>query len=299
MNAGGIDIGATKIEARLYLEDADAPAFVQRIDTAKEPARLLEDVAALVVRLQAEAGAPVPVGVAVPGGIDPETGRVSAANLAVNGLSLSRELSARRGHGIGVWNDAAAFTLSEATGGAGAEAASVAGIILGSGVGAGFVAQRRPLPAFSGLAVEIGHLAAPPDLLERHGLKTLPCGCGRLGCLEIYASGRGLERLAEHLLGRAVRGEDIAGHPEGARVLVAWADFAGEALFGLHALLDPAVIVLGGGLSRLPGIEKRLEAALAERAIAGPRLPDIRLARFGDASGARGAAILAREAAGC
>jgi N-acetylglucosamine kinase len=119
-----------------------------------------------------------------------------------------------------------------------------------------------------------------------------------MGCVETWVAGPGLARLAAHVLGAPVAPPDLPAHPGGEAVLAIWADLAAEALDTLHILLDPDCIVLGGGLSLLPDAPGRLSRALAARRLGQVRLPEIRLARFGDASGGRGMALMARRAVG-
>ncbi|MDO5705424.1 MAG: ROK family protein [Paracoccus sp. (in: a-proteobacteria)] len=302
MICGGLDIGGTKIEARLF--DADLqPLALRRLPT---PRGGFDDFAAAVADqigwLDAQAGARVPVGIAIPGIVDPATGIATAANLPASGHAIAAELSAHAGRDLAVVNDAMAFALSEANGGAADGADSMAGVILGTGVAAGYCLSGRIPARHGGLAVEIGHVGIPARALSRHDLRPEPCGCGRIGCIETLLSGPGLTRIASARLGRPLTGEDIAaglnaGDPAARAVFDIWADLAGEVLFTIQMMLDPQVIVIGGGLSRLPGVIAALEPALDRHRLGTAPLPRLTLARHGDSSGARGAAILARQIA--
>ena len=202
------------------------------------------------------------------------------------------------GRALPVMNDAMALAFSEANGGAGAAAGASVGLVLGTGLAAGLCIDGRPAPRHGGIAVELGHCGMPARALARHGLGLWPCGCGRQGCIESYVAGPGLARLAD---GMGIPGgaKALADAPGAEAVLEIWADLAAEALEVLQMTLAPPVVVLGGGLSRMPGVVARLERALAPRLMAGVPPPALRLARFGDASGVRGAALLAlREAEG-
>ncbi|SDI55736.1 ROK family protein [Salipiger marinus] len=300
---GGLDLGGTKIEARLFSPGLDL------LDSRRIPTptggldALLEAVADQLHWLEAASGqgAALPVGMGLPGVIDTGGGPAFAANLPVGGHDLPGALRQRLGRALPLLNDAQAFALSEARGGAGDGAERVAGLIMGTGIGAGLAVLGRALPQIQLAALEVGHLGWPARLGD--ALPLLACGCGRSGCFETLLSGPGLSRLAEHRLGVAVPPEDLAQRashdPAAEAVLTLWADLAAELLLTLHLAQDPQVIVLGGGLTRLPGLLDRLAAALAPLRLGPLPLPRLALAVFGDASGARGAAIHARDLAPC
>ena len=288
---GGIDIGGTKIEARLFDGPQVIPRATRRIATPRGSyAELLAALNAQIDWLEAQAHGPLPVGVAIPGQIDPDSGTSFAANIPTTGHSPARDLAATRGRRVPVVNDAMAFALSEAVGGAGDGSTSVMGLILGTGVGGGICLDGALPPRHAGLSVEVGHIGLPARALAAHGLPLFPCGCGKAGCIETYVSGTGMANIAQALTGTRTRAED---GPDAA-TLAAWTTCAGEALAAIQILLDPACIVLGGGLSRMEGIAARLTDALAAARLGDARLPAIRVAQHGDASGARGAALVAR-----
>lgn len=297
---GAIDLGGTKIEACLF--DAETrPLRSRRSATPTEAGALLDALEREARWLAAEAGEPrLPLGLGLPGVVDPRTGEALLANLPATppgGGDVARALARRLGRPVVAGNDAVAFAVSEARGGAADGARAAVGLILGTGVGGGYVLDGRPAPRHAGLSAEIGHVGMPAAALARHGLAPARCGCGRTGCVEAHIAGSALARLAGLPTGRAVGEALAAGEPGAARAVAIWADLAGEALRTLHLLLDPEVIVLGGGLSLLPNAAERLSAALERHRLGPARLPAIRLARFGDASGARGMALLARDAA--
>lgn len=293
---GAIDLGGTKIEACLFDEDAQ-PLRARRTATPAEAGALLDALEREARWLTDEAGEPhLPLGLGLPGVVDPRSGEGLTANLPGGG-DIAGALSRRLGRRVTASNDALAFAVSEARGGAAEGARAVVGLILGTGVGGGYVLDGRPAPRHAGLSAEIGHVGMPAAALARHGLLPWPCGCGRLGCIEAHVAGPALAGLAGLPSGRAVSEALAAGEPAAEAAVTTWADLAGEALRTLHLLLDPEVIVLGGGLSLLPGVAERLSASLERHRLGPARLPAIRLARFGDASGTRGMALLARDAA--
>ncbi|WP_134679221.1 ROK family protein [Paracoccus ravus] len=299
MISGAIDLGGTKIEARLF--DADmATLQTHRVPTPRED--FAQFLAALVGQIrwleQAAADPALPIAISIAGLIDPQTGIATASNIPTSGRSLGRELGLALGRELPLINDCMAFAYSEAHGGAGEGADSVYGLILGTGVGSGLVIRGDLPPRHAGLAVEIGHLGMPARALARHGLPIWLCGCGRDACNENYISGTGLRRIAEWAglsdpdpVSVAARAES---DPEAARVMSIWADLTGEMLYSAQLMLDPQVIVLGGGLSNIPGLPARLTSALERLRLGQVRLPDIRVAQHGDSSGARGAALMAK-----
>lgn len=285
---GGIDVGGTKIEARLFSGQEARPVAADRVATPASPAALREAILERIAWADARAGAPIPVGLAVPGIPDPSTGVVFAANVAFGSAPLGAEIAARARRPVPVLNDGTAFALSEARGGAGAGARAVLGLVLGTGLGGGVVVGGRPLPRHAGYGLEIGHAPVSATAARRYRLPLRGCPCGRHGCLERYVAGAAMPWLSSHLTG-SEDGPDT--------VLGAWADILAQGLLPVLFSLDPGVIVLGGGLSGLPGVAERLSAELWRHRLGPAAPPPVLIARFGATSGARGAAFAAREAA--
>lgn len=299
MICGGLDIGGTKIEARLF--DADlGTTGTRRVPTPRDSAdAFFVALGEQVAWLRAQGGTDLPVGIAMTGVVEPDTGLAQTANLPISGQHMAERLTAVAGRPLPVMNDSMALAFSEANGGAAEGAGAAIGLIIGTGVAAGICVDGRPAPRFGGIAVELGHCGMPGRALARHGLDLWTCGCGRPGCIEAYVAGPGLVRLAAHMGLGTVTAPDLgaraaAGEAEAGAVLAAWADLAAEALEVLQMTIDPAIVVLGGGVSQMPGIVSRLEAALPARLMPGTPRPLLRVARHGDASGVRGAALLAR-----
>ncbi|KQI67867.1 adenine methyltransferase [Loktanella sp. 3ANDIMAR09] len=288
---GGIDLGGTKIEARLFDDTAERTHDMRRVPTPLDDFdALFAGLTAQIDWLRDQAGDPaLAVGVCVPGVIDPQTGAVWAANVPLAGQDLGAALTAHYGRSFPVVVDSMAFAYSETHGGAGQDGRCVLGLVLGTGVGAGLCLDGAFPPRAAGLAVEIGHVGVPARALARHGLPLWGCGCGRAGCWETCISGTGLARLASHVTGQAGPAEQVTDPA----TLDIWADLTGEALATLQNLIDPDVIVIGGGLSRRADLIARLPAALEMHRLGQTRAPAIRVARHGDSSGARGAALLA------
>ena len=301
----GIDLGGTKIEA-LLLDPVGAELWRERVATPRgDYEATLAAIEALVARARRAAGpAGCSVGIGGPGSSGPG-GRIKNANsTCLNGRPLRADLEARLGQPVALANDADCLALSEATDGAGAGAAVVFAVILGTGVGAGIAVDGRVLQGPNGLAGEWGHNPLPwPRDDERPGP---PCYCGRHGCIETWLSGPGLAADRATAGGapgdaRAIAAAASAGDAASRAALARHAERLGRALATVINLLDPEVIVLAGGLSRLPGLAERLPALWAPWVFGAQGAATVRtriaLARHGDASGVRGAAWLGRAAA--
>ncbi len=292
----GIDLGGTKIE--IVVLDAQGRELVRRrVPTPQRDYReTLAAVAALVASVERELGARGSVGVGTPGSISRATGLLRGSNsLCLNGQPIRQDLEIALGRAVRITNDANCFALSEATDGAGKGAAVVFGAILGTGVGAGIVVDGRVLDGPNAIAGEWGHNPLPwPRDDERPGAA---CFCGRAGCIETWLSGPGIERDHLRAAGAPVKAHEIAARAEGGDVasmatLVRYEERLARALAHVINLLDPDVIVLGGGMSNLD----RLYANVPQRwgAWVFSDRVDTRLVRHahGDSSGVRGAAWL-------
>ncbi|WP_353476609.1 ROK family protein (plasmid) [Salipiger sp. H15] len=301
MISGGIDLGGTKIEARLFGPDLETLDMRRTATPTQDFAGFIAGLADQVRWLEDRSGAgkALPVGVGLPGLVDPQTGQAFAANIPVSGHDLPGALADALGRPVPLINDCLAFALSEAHSGAGAGARSVIGLIMGTGIGAGHALDGALPHRRNGSALEVGHIGLPAHALLAHDLPLRDCGCGRRGCYEAYVSGPGLAWLAAQWLGEPVAAPELArraaeGDAGATAALELWATLAGELLLALQLSHDPDCIVLGGGLSQMPGVEDRLAAALDRTRLGTMRPPVIRIARHGDSSGARGAALHAR-----
>ena len=292
----GIDLGGTKIEIIALAQDG-RELLRRRVATPKENYdEILDAVAALVRDAETELADRGTVGIGTPGSISRATGLLRGSNsVCLNGKPIRADLEALLEREVPITNDANCFALSEATDGAGADAEVVFGVILGTGVGGGIVVRGHVLTGPNAIAGEWGHNPLPwPKDDERPGH---PCFAGHSGCIETFLSGPGIER--DHL---RASGEALTSHDIGARA--AFGDAACEATMRRYEerlaralahvinILDPDVIVLGGGMSNV----QRLYAN-----VPGLWLPwvfsdrvDTRLVkhRYGDSSGVRGAAWL-------
>ena len=301
----GVDLGGTKIEG-VVLDNHGTVVARQRVETpAGDYQGTLDALAGVCDRLEEQAGVPrqsLRVGIGHPGSISPVTGLLRNANsICLNGHPIVEELEARLGRRVRTANDANCFALSEATDGPGAGHEVVFGVIVGTGTGGGVVVHQRLIAGAGGLAGEWGHTPLPwPTAAERDRGERTPCWCGRPGCLETWLSGTALGadhrfENPDNLLpnGRAVAEAAAQGDARAQKSLVRHAERMARALAALINLLDPGVIVLGGGLSSMPHLYTEVPKLWAkwvfsDTAAAAKLMPP----RHGDASGVRGAAWL-------
>lgn len=293
MIAAGIDLGGTKIEAQVFAADWSLQAR-HRWPTPKDYPDLVSAMASAIHWCDAHAPG-LPIGISAAGLIHPQTGLALTSNLPATGRPFPQDIATAAGRQIAWINDCRALTLSEAMLGTAKGADPAVGLILGTGVAGGVVTGGHLLPSPAQTGGEFGHfpLAAAP--IVAHNLPILTCGCGREGCAETYLSAPGLSRIAAHLTGQTHTPETIvAGRATTPAFQLAWdiwLEIATEFLVTLCLTIDPEIIVLGGGLSRAPGLTDDLTRTLTKASLGGFPIPAIRLAEGGDASGARGAAL--------
>lgn len=296
MIAIGIDLGGTKIEAQIF--DASwACIDARRVETPKSYTALVAAVVDQIAWADRLSGAGLPVGIAAAGLISPATGLAYTANLPAMNMPLPADIEAAVGRKITYINDCRALALSEAVFGAGRGKASVAGLILGTGVGGGLAINGALTPGISATGGEFGHIPAPAHLIKFHNLPVIACGCGRMGCFETLVSGPGLTRMARHFTGHDLSPKLlIAAKTTNAKAVLAWdvwCDLVAELLITLVFTMDPNVIVIGGGMAKIAGLVDDLSRALSRAQLAGFAIPELLIAQGGDASGARGAAYAA------
>jgi len=292
----GIDLGGTKIEA-IALSATGTTLARRRIDTPRDDyPGTLAAIAALVAAVEAETGTNGSIGVGTPGSLSPFTGRMRNANSTwLNGRALDRDLAQALGRTVRLANDADCFALSEATDGAGAGARSVFGVIIGTGTGAGIVVDGHPLAGPNGIAGEWGHNPLPwPEPGEIPGPQ---CYCGRRGCIETFVSGPGLAAGFARATGRDLTAAQVAaaaqaGDQEAIGALNLHADQLARGLASVINILDPEVIVLGGGLSNLAHLYKTLPPLIKRWLFCDGIATRLAPPLHGDSSGVRGAAWL-------
>jgi fructokinase len=292
----GIDLGGTKIAGIVLFPDGRFSEEMRVPTPRGDYDATLDTVSRLVEALEMKAGAAAQIGVGIPGSISPSTGRVQNANSTwINGRHLDVDLPRRLNRAVRFANDANCFALSEALDGAASGRHCVFGVIVGTGCGGGLVIGGRLLEGPRGIGGEWGHNPLPWALPNE--LPGPRCWCGRNGCIETWVSGPGLALDHERMTGRNLTPEDIVAAAEagdaGARAtLDRHASRLARGLGHVVNMIDPDVIVLGGGLSQLPHLYAVLPDLLLPHVFADDGRVEILPPRWGDASGVRGAARL-------
>ena len=304
----GIDVGGTKIEV-IALSDDGVVRMRHRVATPQRDYEgTLRAICGLVSHVESITGETGSVGVAIPGTVSSFSGLVKNANSTwLIGKPLGEHLVRQLGRPVRLANDANCFALSEATDGAGAGAKSVFGVIVGTGTGGGLVVDGHVVVGANGIAGEWGHNPMPwPRSGEWPGP---PCYCGRTGCIETFLSGVGLSRdfrgttkpsnpasdqpTAEDVVRRAAAGDHAA-----ILCLERYEDRFARALAGVINVLDPEVIVLGGGLSNIDALYEAIPGRWGAFVFSDVVTTRLVKAQHGDSSGVRGAAWLWPAASG-
>jgi fructokinase len=297
----GIDLGGTKIEG-IALDGAGAERARRRVATpGGDYAATIGAVCALVADLEDEAGAEAAgIGIGIPGAVSPATGLIKNANSTwLIGKPLGRDLEAALGRPVRLANDANCFAVSEAADGAGRGSGMVFGVILGTGVGGGLVIDGKTVTGPNAIAGEWGHNPLPwPSDDERPGPA---CYCGLRGCIETFLSGPGLARDFRQAGGDNLAAPDIvalagdATKAEGALAEAALDRYEhrlARALASVINILDPDVIILGGGLSNVGRLYENVPALWSDWVFSECSQTRLLANVHGDSSGVRGAAWL-------
>lgn len=292
----GIDLGGTKIEA-VALDRTGREVAKLRIPTPKDDYRAtILAIVDLVKQLEEEVGETGSIGVGTPGAIAPATGLIKNANsICLIGQPLNRDLEQALGRPVRLENDANCFALSEATDGAAAGDKVVFGVILGTGVGGAIVIDGKLVTGCNAIAGEWGHNPLPwPDAQER---RAPACYCGQHGCIETFLSGAGLERDYAAMNGDKRSASEIAqqaqeGDKPAATILSRYEDRLARSLASIINVLDPEVIVLGGGVSKMNRLYTNVPQIWTPYIFSDVVATRLVKAEHGDSSGVRGAAWL-------
>jgi fructokinase len=291
----GIDLGGTKIEA-LAMDPTGHECGRVRVATPRHDyTATIAAIVDVVRQLEREHGS-ASVGIGMPGTISPATGLVKNANSTwLNRTAFDRDLECALDRPVRTANDANCFALSEATDGAAEGAATVFGVIAGTGVGGGIVVNGRLLEGAHRIAGEWGHNPLPwPQDEERPGPA---CYCGRRGCIETFLSGPGLAADYAAQAGgihdaHAVAAAASAGEPAAVEAMARYVDRMARALATIINIVDPDVVVLGGGLSNIDAIYTGVPARWSQYVFSDEVHTRLVKAKHGDSSGVRGAARL-------
>ena len=305
----GIDLGGSKIEGIALGANGDC-LMRERVATPQgDYAATLQAIAGLVALVKSSVGAgdtPSKIGIGIPGTESADSGLIKNANsVSLNGKPLRQDLQQLLGREIRLANDANCFALSEATDGAGAGAAVVFGVIIGTGVGGGIVVNGHVLQGVNGIAGEWGHNPLPKLALES-GDHDQVCYCGRKHCIELYLAGPGMAHdhvfslppsQQERITSTNWQAQDIvaaanAGDAECEATLQRYERRLARALAGVINILDPDVIVLGGGLSKIERLYENVPRLWATHVFSDAVKTRLVKPMHGDSSGVRGAAWL-------
>jgi fructokinase len=292
----GVDLGGSKIEI-IALDGVGEVCLRHRVDTPKgDYAATLEAIAGLVALAERKLGCSASLGICTPGAVSPATGLIKNSNsVCLNGKPLQQDLQRRLQREIRLANDADCFTLSEATDGCAAGAAGVFGVIVGTGTGGGLFLNKQLLAGHNAIAGEWGHNPLPwPRQSELPGPQ---CYCGNSGCIETWLSGPGMERDYRQTVGTSLTSSVIAerdgqGDAAASACLDRYIDRMARALASVINIVDPEVIVLGGGVGNVERLYRDVPDRWGQYVFS-DRV-DTRLLKplFGDSSGVRGAAWL-------
>jgi len=288
----GIDLGGTKLEG-VVLDAAHQPVFRHRLPTesASGYEHIIERIAALTDSLRQYAPDCAAIGIGTPGAVSQRDGTMKNCNTTcLNGRRLREDLTTRLGIEVRIENDANLFALAEALAGAGRDAPLVFGVIMGTGVGGGIVHRGELLRGPQHLAGEWGHHCLDPS-----GPR---CYCGQRGCVERYIAGPAVQQQYYARTGQAVTMEGIvaayrSGDATASEIFLTFVDRFGRAVANLVDILDPDVIILGGGLSNIDELYSLGRDAVARYIFNDELRTPLRRNQLGDSAGVIGAALLA------
>jgi len=287
----GVDFGGTKIEVAA-LNEAGAFAARVRKPNPGNYEEALDVVAGLLADAEAMAGATCArLGLGIPGSISPRTGLIRNANsVYLNGRPFGQDLEQRLARPVRLANDANCLALSEAADGAGAGARVVFAVIIGTGCGGGVVVDGKIIEGHNGFGGEWGHMPLPWPKPEEYPGPA--CWCGRNGCMEKWVAGPAFSKDADFPTGQATMDAINSGDASAAAALDRYIDRLGRGLAAICDIIDPDVIVLGGGMSNVETLYERLPAAIAPHVFSDVFETPVKKAVHGDSSGVRGAVWL-------
>lgn len=292
----GVDLGGTKTEIVAMRQNSQEVLLRRRISTIRSYEGVIRGIKELVDCAEAELGEKGTVGVGIPGAISPATGLVKNANSTwLIGHALDKDLEQVLSRPVRVKNDADCLALSEATDGAGAGYDTVWAVILGTGSGSGIVVRKRLVEGPNAIAGEWAHNPLPYLTPEEKAEN--PCYCGKSGCIEKMVSGTGLMKDYERETGLVKTGAEIDeasknGEEAAERVLRRYEDRLARATAGVINILDPHIVVLGGGVSNIDRLYTSLPELWKKYVFSDTVRTKLAKAKYGDSSGVRGAAWL-------
>lgn len=284
----GIDLGGTKIAGVVVDAEGCEHARLRKPTPQGDYDATCETIAALVRQLELTTGCQgLPVGVGTPGTFDPDLQTLRGCNsTCLNGRPFVADLEAKLDRRVAIANDANCLVLSESFDGAASSANVVFGVILGTGVGGGLVVDKKILAGRHGIAGEWGHTPLPGRQRDTQ------CWCGKWDCIEAHLCGPALASRSSLPTAKDLAADVRRGVPQALDVYQAWLSDLARALATVLNIVDPDVVVFGGGLSQMPDLYQRLPPLVAKYLFAPTLRTEMRPAKFGDDSGVRGAARL-------
>ena len=295
----GIDLGGTKTEIAALRPNNSEIIYKKRIPTERTYDGVIKSICALVETTQSDLKEDGTVGIGLPGALSPVTGLIKNANATwLNGKPLDKDLIKAIGKPIRLANDADCFALSEATDGAGKGYGIVWGVILGSGVGSGIVVNTKIMQGANAICGEWGH--NPHPALNKNETESLPCYCGRNGCIETVLSGPALAKEYFRITGKTKSTPEIIEEmtrkdPTAETIFQRYEEYLAQAMACVVNIIDPHVIILGGGMSNIDRLYTTLPQLLPKYVFSDTVSTKIKKAVYGDSSGVRGAAWLWNE----
>ncbi|GAM75400.1 ROK family glucokinase [Vibrio ishigakensis] len=296
----GLDIGGTKIEA-VVLSHSGLELFRQRVETPANYEQFVTVVCDLVLSAEREVGVSCTVGIGLPGAICPHSGLMKNANCTfLNGHDLISDLATNLERTVYIANDANCFVLSEAIDGAGKGSSVVFGAVLGTGCGGGLVVNKHLITGKNAISGEWGHNSLPNYSPEVDGPERT-CYCGKKNCIESFISGTGFRSGFNQKHGTNYKAPEIIDlcHQGDETALAAYrllVDQIARSVASIINVIDPDTFVVGGGMSNVPNLVEDVESAVPKYLFSLQAVVDVKKAKFGDASGVRGAAWLPPEA---
>lgn len=293
----GIDLGGTKIEGILLRDDGVVVEKIREPTPASSYSDTVSTLCNIVSKLQKVAGEHTTVGIGTPGALSQPSGLMKNSNsVRLNGKPLKKEIEEALGYAVRLENDANCFALSEAVLGAAKNAATVFGVILGTGTGGGIVINKRLLVGPNSIAGEWGHNSLPSSCRELIEADR-KCYCGRVNCIETVLSGRGLsatfaERYHSSRTAAEIAAMSAQGYEDAQACIALYSNQLARCLASVVNIIDPAAIVLGGGLSNIRQLYSTVPELMRPYVFTDGMCTQLLEPSFGDASGALGAACL-------
>ena len=291
----GVDLGGTKIEGIVLTAAGEVAELVRRPTPSSSYDKVVAEICGLIRELQK--GRRLKVGIGTPGALAASSETIKNSNsTCLNGHPLKRDVEQQLGQAVRMENDANCFALSEAHYGAGRDCRSVFGVIIGTGTGGGFVVDGKLHTGPNRIAGEWGHNCIPANVRGFIDLDR-KCYCGRLNCIETVLCGNGLRRTFAEAGGAELEAAEIArlaanGDEPAAACLTLYCRQLAQCVATIINMIDPEMVVFGGGLCNIEQIYQVVPTMLAEYVFTDNLLTRVSPPRFGDASGARGAACL-------